>query len=344
MTVNLNDRILGGILGTAVGDALGVPVEFVSRERLAEDPVTGMRGFGTHNQPPGTWSDDTSMMLCLLEGLVDGKDWRGIADLFADWMLRGYWTPHGTVFDIGGTTREAILRFDRVNDPRKAGGTDEYSNGNGSLMRTLPVALVFRKNSTEEMAAKAVDASRLTHGHPRSCLACVIYCDFVRRILEDRALDEAWEESREWSRRYVKRKHPIEAAHFGPILARTADDWRRTPEKEIPSSGYVLHTLVAAIWCLMTTVSFSDCVLRAVNLGGDAHDRRGRGRPGGGVVRTRVDSKGMARYTGAGGRYSGAGGASSGGHESGVRKMRRVKGAIRRQRDLDLPGRPTAWL
>src|SRR5690606_32979316 len=122
-------RFRGGMFGLAIGDALGVPVEFRSRGDLRREPVTGMQGGGTHNQPAGTWSDDTSMALCLLEGLTQGKDWNGIASLFRAWMNDGHWTPHGTVFDVGNVTRDALLRSADCGDARTAGGTDERSNG-----------------------------------------------------------------------------------------------------------------------------------------------------------------------------------------------------------------------
>src|SRR5689334_688643 len=104
-------RFRGGLLGVIVGDALGVPVEFHSRADLSRKPVSAMTGYGTHNQPPGTWSDDSSMMLCLLEGLTAGKSVNEIAHLFEDWLLRAHWTPYGRVFDCGMTTRDAIFAY-----------------------------------------------------------------------------------------------------------------------------------------------------------------------------------------------------------------------------------------
>ena len=109
---NLSKIATAGILGLAVGDALGVPVEFCSREQLQEKPVVGMRGSGTHNQPPGTWSDDTSLALCLAESIADcGIDYYDQGRRFVDWLRRAKWTPHGEVFDIGMTTRKAIHRL-----------------------------------------------------------------------------------------------------------------------------------------------------------------------------------------------------------------------------------------
>src|ERR1700759_2325932 len=103
--MTLAERIEGCFLGLAVGDALGVPVEFESRESLRLDPVTGMRGYGTWNQPAGTWSDDSSLTFCTAESLCNGYDLEDIGKNFVKWMTEGYWTAHNNVFDIGGTTR-----------------------------------------------------------------------------------------------------------------------------------------------------------------------------------------------------------------------------------------------
>lgn len=98
------DRIIGGMLGLAVGDALGVPVEFRSRDELHHNPVTVMRAYGTHNQPAGTWSDDTSLTLCLVDCLAEGFDTRRLGELFVRWLDDGHWTAHGDVFDVGIST------------------------------------------------------------------------------------------------------------------------------------------------------------------------------------------------------------------------------------------------
>ena len=107
----MSNFILDGIMGLAVADALGVPVEFESRNQLVKNPVVGMREYGTHNQPAGTWSDDTSMTLCLVASLCNGLDYNDIMNNFLKWYDEGEITPYGEVFDIGNTTREALLRY-----------------------------------------------------------------------------------------------------------------------------------------------------------------------------------------------------------------------------------------
>lgn len=131
---------VNGVFGAVVGDALGVPVEFKASETLAADPVVGMREFGSHNQPKGTWSDDSSMMLATLDSIrIKGKiDYKDIMDRFKAWAMDGAYTPFDKVFDIGIATSNAISRYVNGEEALKCGGTAEKDNGNGSLMRILP--------------------------------------------------------------------------------------------------------------------------------------------------------------------------------------------------------------
>ncbi|MGQ9533357.1 MAG: ADP-ribosylglycohydrolase family protein [Desulfotomaculales bacterium] len=263
------ERILGGLFGVAVGDALGVPVEFVSRERLRKKPVQGMTGYGTHNQPPGTWSDDTSLTLCLAESLVEaGYDLEDVGRRFVRWYREGYWTPYGRVFDIGGTTRQAILRLEAGVEPGLAGPRDEMSNGNGSLMRILPAALYFADSEESAMRAAVCQTSCLTHGHPRSQLACFLYSLLVKELLAGSTPRIACAKVRE--RAHEACANTVlagELAHFKRLLNGSLPG---LPEKEIRSDGYVVSTLEAAVWCLLNYTTFADTVLAAVNLGGDS--------------------------------------------------------------------------
>src|SRR6478752_1755951 len=122
------------LFGLAIGDALGVPVEFKTRQTIALNPVTDMLGFGTHNLPAGSFSDDSSLAFCLAEALTEEFNLQKIADNFIAWLDNNYWTPRGTVFDVGIATNQAIRRLQRGCKPELAGGTEEADNGNGSLM------------------------------------------------------------------------------------------------------------------------------------------------------------------------------------------------------------------
>ena len=138
-------------------------MEFQSREQLRQNPVQDMRGYGTYHQPAGTWSDDSSLMLCTVEGLADGFDTGRLGMLFIRWLNQAHWTPWQEVFDVGGTTLMAINRLSQGVEPEQAGLIDENSNGNGSLMRILPVALRYFDLPVEELLDHAHRASALTH-------------------------------------------------------------------------------------------------------------------------------------------------------------------------------------
>ncbi len=262
-------RLLGGLWGALAGDALGVPVEFQSREAVRRNPVTGMRGFGTHNQPPGTWSDDSSLLLCSAESLVEceGFDPQDMGERFVSWESQAHWTPHGRVFDIGIATSQALSRVASGTSAEYAGGADEYSNGNGSLMRILPVALWFASAPTAVMLDAVHRASSITHRHPRSQMACGLYALLVRELLVGKAPADAYQRALfHFAAAYEEELFLAERLHFQQLeTARIAT----LPESEVGSSGYVMHTLTASIWCLLTSHSFSEMVLKAVNLGSD---------------------------------------------------------------------------
>jgi ADP-ribosyl-[dinitrogen reductase] hydrolase len=266
--LSLKERVLGGLWGAIVGDALGVPVEFTSREQRTKDPVTGMQGYGTHHQPPGTWSDDSSLLLCTVDSLVNHDfDLHDMGQRFVRWYREGYWTPWGKVFDIGGTTRRAIDRLARGVDPETAGDSDENSNGNGSLMRILPIALRFADAPVDELLGHAHRASSLTHRHPRSQIACGFYCLIVTELLNGSDPLEAYHNCVEVGLKlYVK---PPYLEEMGPFIKFVSGRIHELPESEIGSSGYVVDTLEASVWCLLNSSSYEEAVLKAVNLGGD---------------------------------------------------------------------------
>ena len=263
------ESVFGGLFGLAAGDALGVPVEFVGRESLSSEPVTGMREGGSHGQPAGTWSDDSSLAFCLAETLSrGGLDLSDLAKRFVDWLFNGYWTPRGEVFDAGGTTRAAIGHLRDGVDPMVAGLDGEMSNGNGSLMRILPLAFYVAPLDVVEQFRHAHEVSCLTHGHPRSQMACGIYIQFLVNLLKGENLQEAYVTSAKTSREFYPSR-PLfraELPHFSRVLSGTL---HLLEEGEIRSGVYVIDTLEASIWCLLNTSSYRDAVLKAVNLGYD---------------------------------------------------------------------------
>jgi ADP-ribosylglycohydrolase len=267
MTVMLRERILGGLWGALVGDALGVPVEFVPRSDLQREPVVGMRGFGTHNQPPGSWSDDSSLLLCTVESLLQGFNTPDLASYFVRWLNERHWTPWGQVFDVGNTTQAAIHNLARGIDPEKAGLDHEGSNGNGSLMRILPVALRFAGSSSLELVSYAHRSSSLTHRHPRCQMACGLYCLLAQALLTGAEPAQAYQHAVQVSlNAYGELPYSKELPHFQRVLSGRIG---QLPEDEVSADVYVIHTLEASIWCLLNTRSFSEAVLTAVNLGDD---------------------------------------------------------------------------
>ena len=263
-----------GILGVVVGDALGCPVQFDSREQIESDPVKGMRGYGTFNLPAGSWTDDSSLTLATMISIRERRavDCADILDRFVRWLDEGEFTPYGYSYDIGKGTRNAINAYKKNKQPHRCGGTQESNNGNGSLMRILPVCLFCLWEDLEAgEAVKAVhEAGSLTHAHICSNIACGLYYFMARSILTGagtlnerlrRGLSDGFEfydgflSDHEFLERYAR--------------LRDADAFAALPRSAIRSSGYVVHSLEAAVWVLMTSGSFSETLLKAVNLGED---------------------------------------------------------------------------
>lgn len=263
-TPNATARILGGLFGTLVGDALGVPVEFTGRSMRDLDPVTGMSGYGTWNQPPGTWSDDGAMTLASADTLTaHGWNLDRMMDGFRRWYDEAWWTAHDAVFDIGGTTRLAIIDYRINRDAASCGRQGEDANGNGSLMRIFPASAWLAGSSSKDRIRRAGDASALTHAHIRSRLCCAWHAQWCAAVL---AGSDARGAAGKASQRLQREVPAGEHAPLARILDGTAMD---LPRVRVPSDGYVVSTLEAAQWCLAQHNSFADAVLAAVNLGGD---------------------------------------------------------------------------
>jgi ADP-ribosylglycohydrolase len=265
----MSAHIKDALLGLVVGDALGVPVEFQSRDLLARFPVTNMREFGTHGQPAGTWSDDSSLTFCLAETLVKGYDLQDLANRFVNWRNHGYWTAHGKVFDIGNSTNTAIYYLSQGAPPTTAGDDAEDCNGNGSLMRILPLLFYIRDFDIHERYLHVKDVSSLTHRHIRSIVCCFIYLEVALNILKGDQPVDAYLNAIAGVNKYFKEKNLLDQREqdiLAPVLSGTLID---RPISEVNGTGYVLHTLEAAIWILINTKTYSEAVLTAVNLGND---------------------------------------------------------------------------
>ena len=226
-----------------------------------------MMGYGTYAVPAGAWSDDTSMSVAAMETIAKGEiDWDAVMRAFVDWRDRGKYTPVGVCFDIGNTCSRAIsnYRFKGLSAIR-CGIDGERSNGNGSLMRIHPFSLMAWccRQSQDEWEFMIDQASALTHAHGRSKLACRIYTLLLHKLLDTPTQESIGIALREAKYRYAD--HP-ELIHYARLFEA---DFAQLPSNAIKSSGYVVDSLEAAVWCLFTTDSYADCVLKAVNLGSD---------------------------------------------------------------------------
>ena len=269
---------LNGIMGVVAGDALGCPVQFESREEVARHPVTGMRGYGTFNLPEGSWTDDSSLTLALLESIrrIGTINLDDIMGNFMKWLYDGEFTPYGESFDIGRGTMQAINRYKRKRNAKKCGGDEEWNNGNGSLMRIMPACLycsVMERSGTysDREAIEAIHSvGGLTHAHIRSNIACGLYFFMVKWILtgEDSLQDRMQGGLTQGFAFYESWLADRENLHYYDQL-RNLSAFKSLPADKIKSSGYVVDTLEAAVWSLITTDSFDRALLKVVNLGDD---------------------------------------------------------------------------
>lgn len=253
------------VIGAAIGDALGVPVEFSSREELKNKPVTDMTGFGTYNVPLGAWSDDTSMCLATLDAFTTGEVcFRKIMDNFVKWYKLNEFTPTNYTFDIGGTTSLALERY--MKDKNMFSGLDdEHSNGNGSLMRIYPFVLFanIKGYSFVETIDFIIKGSKLTHAHEASIVGCLIYYLVLDHLINEKSKD-AIKLGLKKAESYLKEYK--ELSRYNRLFS---SNFSNLKEEEIKSSGYIVDTLEASIWCVLNSNSYVECVLKAVNLGDD---------------------------------------------------------------------------
>lgn len=262
----INNVVMASIVGFAVGDALGVPVEFISRNQLKKNPVKDMIGFGTHNQVAGTWSDDTSLTIALIKALIEKEfSINTVADKMIDWLYKGKYTANGTVFDVGYTTRVAISKMYNGINPIQAGGKDEDSNGNGSLMRIHPLAFyLFNVDDFEYRKDIIYQVSSLTHANIISKVSCHFLVELIIQLLKIKDISMAYDiVCKKFNTYYteIQIQNTFKNIFSKKIL--------QLPMSSIQSTGYVIDTLESVLWCIFHTTTFKDAVLTAVNLGDD---------------------------------------------------------------------------
>lgn len=266
MKNNIDIKLYGGLFGFIVGDALGVPVEFMSREERRSDPVNSMRSFGTYKQPQGTWSDDSSLTLCLMDSIINGYSPENLAENFIKYYKYGFMTPYNKIFDIGITTEEAIEKMMKGISPVECGSFSEQKNGNGSLMRILPLAYYTKDMAPLEKIKMVEEVSSLTHAQKLSKLSCIFYNEMAIQLINDCGREEAYKNAVDFINMTCANEYSKEIKKLARVMSGNIAELK---EDEIKSSGYVLDTIEAVMWCLMTTDSYKDSVLKAVNLGDD---------------------------------------------------------------------------
>jgi ADP-ribosyl-[dinitrogen reductase] hydrolase len=263
------------LLGIAIGDALGVPYEFSERAEMEKNPAKDMVGFKVHHQPAGTWSDDSSLTFCLAESLIQGYNLKSTAINFVKWRNEAYWTAHNNVFDIGMTTTRAITRLENILKGGKVqnlkllkNDTLESDNGNGSLMRILPLIFEIYGKDIKTQFDIIWENSALTHGHIRSAMSCMIYLNMAENLRNGQSKSEAYQKTRKeisqlWE---ITNFSESEKTHFERVIQ---TDIQEVKKENIRSGSYVIESLEAGLWCLLKTDSFESAVLTAINFGHD---------------------------------------------------------------------------
>ena len=260
--------IKDALYGFVIGDAMGVPLEFMSREKLNQHPVTKMIGDGSHNLPKGVWSDDTSMTLATMDSIstTHAIDCDDIANRFCDWINYGKYTATNLVFGVGKITRNALFRYwNQKKDATKCGGTSYLENGNGSLMRMLPIAFYCynRHLNSKEIYSIVKDVSSITHAHEISILGCYIYVCYILLLLSGKNKLDSYQ--------------LLSQQDYSMFSSDSLEQYKRILSTEllsfsidkISSSGYIVSTLEAALWVILHTDSFEQAIIGSINLGND---------------------------------------------------------------------------
>lgn len=262
-------KIKSAICGFVIGDAMGVPVEFEDREKLMKSPVTNMLGYGSYDVPKGVWSDDTSMTLATIDSIIVNKNelnYNDIADKFCEWINNAKYTATNEVFDIGTTTKYSLMRYWNNNiAAMKCGGTGISENGNGSLMRMLPIALYCFYNKIEDNDIINIvrNTSSITHAHEISIIGCYMYVKYIIFILSNNNKTESYKllQKIDYS---IFNKDNINL--YERIIK---DDISKYSLDTIKSTGFVVDTLESVLCVILNTENFNEAIIGSVNLGGD---------------------------------------------------------------------------
>ena len=258
-TLTIEQKRLGAFWGLAIGDALGAPIEFYPRDRLPE--IREMTGGGKFNLPPGAWTDDTSMALCLGHSLIHNPtlDSADLLNRFWDWATKNELCSQDKAFGFGQNTLRTLMKFYKTGQ-LTADSTGKHSDGNGSIMRLSPVAIVHYDN-IEETRRVARKQSFTTHASQKGADCCELLGMLLCHLFSGLSLSETLTSVQD---------HQVVKSWDPEVQDIVNGTWVQKTRQDIESTGYVIHTLEAALWSIHHTISFEDALILAVNLGHDA--------------------------------------------------------------------------
>jgi len=265
--IDKRDRLLGGLWGLLIGDALGVPYEFNTPENLPSidrieynPPPSFIRSH--QGVLPGTWSDDGALALCLLDSLITCGTFNAndFAARLLNWYENGLWAVDNNVYDVGGQTADAIMAFKYGVAALKAGFVRPDGKGNGSLMRVLPL-VIWHRGSDEELVNFAHLQSMVTHGHICNQVCCALYCLWAKRLIEEYSIEEAYKLAVE----KLRQIYPQDSQYYAEL------EWTIRPDDSPigKGEGYVVDCLRSARMVLSKEASFEMVVKSAIALGDD---------------------------------------------------------------------------
>ncbi|WP_314674252.1 ADP-ribosylglycohydrolase family protein [uncultured Solobacterium sp.] len=262
-----HNQYLAAIIGHAVGDAMGFPTEFSKREELLKNPVLEMIDSPDEGQPAGSWSDDTAMEIATIDSFIHKKcfDYKDIMDRWVKWINESEYTSTGVTFDIGRTCLKAIKKYCNGSAPLQCGSTSINENGNGSLMRILPVALYAYTRNLDDISIQRLtdEMSSLTHAHEVSRLGCYIYVQLVICLLKGYEKEDAYRyvQDLDYSSYNVNSINLYTRILDGQIEGQILDD--------IKSTGYIVDTLECVLWIFMNARNYKEAIIASTNIGGD---------------------------------------------------------------------------
>ena len=261
-------KVIDGLLGFAIGDAMGVPIEYSIREKCLKNPVMEMLGNGSHNVPAGSWSDDTSMVVATMASYIDKEtiDYNNIMDKLYEWLENNKYTADDKRFDIGRITLKGIYNYSRKNkDPLECGEDNVNSNDNESLKRMLPVAYYgyYNKLSGDDLYNLVKDMSSLTNAHEISVLGCYIYVLYVIKLLNGEDKITAYNDLQKEDYSMFS-EESLEL--YNRILKNNLKDLK---VHDIKSGSFIVDTLEASIWVTLNSKNYPESIIGAINLGED---------------------------------------------------------------------------